>query len=731
MDNPVTPAAPGTGLGLTQYVGGIVAVKSAAQMAAEDRANAEVQNSRPYIVNLASHIKTKWSAMKDSKSQKVEPRLLQCLRQRRGEYDPEVLKDIASQGGSSIYLMLSSNKARAASSWVRDVMSGTGSDKPWAITPTPVPDIPPNIVQTTFQSMAQELQQAAALGVMPTPEQLEEFIGARKDMVMNTLREEARERSLRMERKMEDQLAEGAFNTEFNKFIDDLATFPYAVMKGPVVKRQKTFKWVPSKVTPGEFELETADELLPTWERVDPFMIYWAAHSANPDDGDLIQRHRLTRSDLNAMLGVEGYSDSAIRAVLEEHGGGGLQEWLWVDSAKADAEGKDQAAAMQNPDGLIDAIQFWGSVQGKLLVEWGIDEKQIEDPLLDYPVEAWLIGTWVIKAIINPDPLARKPYYKTSYEEIPGSWMGNSPMDLIRDCQSVCNAVARAMVNNMGISSGPQVWVNVDRLPAGEQITHLYPWKIHQVTSDPLGGSAQPPIGFFQPNSMSQELMAVYEKFAVLADEYSGVPRYMTGDAPAGGAGRTASGMNMLMNNAGKAIKQVIANIDRNVIEPLIERLWHYNMKYSQDTDLKGDVKIVARGANSLLIKETAAQRRNELLQMALNSPVAQQIMGMDGTAYLLREQVKTLEMNADRIVPPPEVVKARMMVQQAQQMAAMQQQNSQPDEQMDIHRDETGQMTKMSVRRRPSNPTSQSGQNLQNGAPIVDNFSPMRGVSS
>lgn len=701
MDN-LTPLPSQPGSGLTLSINGVLPIKSLAQVQAEEKAQAEQTNSRSYITNLAGHIRTKWDGMNLAKRQTVEPRLLQCLRQRKGEYDPEKMALIKQQGGSDIYLMLSSNKARAASSWIRDVMTDPeGGALPYSITPTPKPELSPQVIQQAYAQMRQELDQVMALGITPSPEELEEYIEARKQMLQNELYEEACEAAQAMKRKMDDQLIEGGCREQFNMFIDDLATFPYAVMKGPVVKKVKTYKWVPGAQT-GGFMLQIGEELLPTWERVDPFMLYWAAHSTQPDDGDLIERHRLTRQDLNAMIGVEGYSDAAIRAVLDEFGRGGLHEWLWIDSQKAVAEGKHLSSVMQNSGELIDALQFWGSVQGKMLVEWGIDAGQIEDPLLDYQVEAWLIGGWVIKAVINPDPLGRKPYYKASYEEVPGSWMGNSPMDLIRDCQDVCNATARALVNNMGIASGPQVWMQVDRLPNGEQITQLYPWKIHQFTSDPMGGTA-PPIGFFQPNSLAGELMGIYEKFSVLADEYSGIPRYMTGDSPSGGAGRTASGMSMLMNNAGKAIKQVIGNIDR-AVEKLIERLWFYNMKYSDDPELKGDVKIVARGASALLIKESATQRRNELLQMALNSPVAQQIIGMEGTAQLLREQVKTLDMNGDKIVPPPEVVKAKAAIMNAQQAVMQQQQMMQPTQQQ----------------KKPG-----GGEQLMNGQPVTDNFSP------
>ena len=56
----------------------------------------------------------------------------------------------------------------------------------------------------------------------------------------------------------------------------------------------------------------------------------------------------------------------------------------------------------------------------------------------------------------------------------------------------------------------------------------MYPWKIWQTTSDPMGSSAKA-IDFFMPGNNSAELMAVFQKFSEMADEYSGIPRYMTG----------------------------------------------------------------------------------------------------------------------------------------------------------------------------------------------------------
>ena len=62
----------------------------------------------------------------------------------------------------------------------------------------------------------------------------------------------------------------------------------------------------------------------------------------------------------------------------------------------------------------------------------------------------------------------------------------------------------------MGISSGPQVEVNLERIPPNEDITQLHPWKIWQVTNDPLGANA-PAVRFTQPEDNANTLAAIYD----------------------------------------------------------------------------------------------------------------------------------------------------------------------------------------------------------------------------
>jgi hypothetical protein len=688
-------------------VGGIVPIKSVKQLQQEERAAAVTANSSTVIQNLAAYIKQKWWYARMAKEYTVEQQMLKSVRARRGQYDPDKLAQLREQGSSTIFMMLTSNKCRAASSWLRDVVMSTPEEKPWSLKPSPIPDMEPDILQDLMMQAQQELEALLAQGYNPSDIEVRELLLKLKDQAYRQLGDIAEETARRMEKKMHQQMIEGNWTTAFAQFIDDLVTFPAAVLKGPVVRNRPELKWV--KISGGNYDLQVQNTLALEWERVSPFNIYPAPDASTVDDGYLIERHKLSRADLHELIGVDGYSDGAIRGVLEQYGKGGLREWIYVDLTKATAEGKSTTAAGQNPSELIDALQFWGSVQGSLLRDWGMTEEEVPDAMAEYPIEAWLIGTWIIKAVINPDPLGRKPYYKTSYEEVPGAYWGNSVADLCRDTQDVCNAAARSLVNNMSLASGPQVVYNIDRLPEGENVTQLYPWKIWQVTSDPIGSGAKP-VEFYQPSTQANELMAVYERFSVLADEYTGIPRYMTGGSVTGGAARTASGMSMLMTNAGKSIKQVIANIDEHVIKPCVSRLYYYNMRYSDDQDLKGDVDIVARGASSILEKEQAQQRRNEFLQIALNSPVAQQVVGMEGIAELLRQAASTLDMNVDKIVPSAETMKIKQA--QANQQQAMAQAAELTNQQQGNPQ-------------QGGTPTAgPGGAELMNGAPVTDRFS-------
>ena len=285
----------------------------------------------------------------------------------------------------------------------------------------------------------------------------------------------------------------------------------------------------------------------------------------------------------------------------------------------------------------------------------------------DYFVQGWLIGTHIIKVQLSPSPRKRHPYFTTSFEKVPGTPVGNGLPDILSDIQEVCNASLRALVNNLSISSGPQVVINDDRLAPDEDGEEMYPWKRWHVQSDPMGNNSQVPISFFQPNSNAQELLGVYQKFNDMADELSAIPKYLSGQG-VGGAGRTASGLAMLMGNASKILQTVAANIDRDILEPLLGQLFDMLMLTDKSGMLTGEEQVRVMGVNVAIQRETQRSRQLEFLQITAN-PLDSQIVGPKGRGALLREVAASLGLPGEAIVPSED----ELMKMQQQAAAAAQ----------------------------------------------------------
>jgi len=644
-------------------------VQSNKQYDASKRANlAEVGTVDPFISGLVSHVRNHWESAKSNKWQ-IEDRLLGCMRKRKGVYDSDDLKHIQQFGGSQIFMMICNVKCRAIESWIKDVLLPPG-EKPWDVGPTPVADLPVAIEEAISGQVAKEVQEIADsmggdLGFV-TPDIVSERLDEIRREVTNGQRKEAIKEAESLATEMNDVLTEGDFYKEIESFIKDFATYPTAFLKGPIVQNKKVLKWVENEE--GKKRPEVVQEPKRYWKRVSPFDMYFAPGSRYIGDGFLFERIRMRRNQIAQMKGVPGYNDAAIDAVLLEDIAGTMQDWLWTDQERANLE--DRPNELTDPEGIIQALEYHGWASGKQLKEWGMKDKKVKDPAKMYPVTLQLIDRWVIMARLNADPMEKVPYYGASFDSSNDSIWGNAPPELMEDCQRVCNAAARAVVNNMAISSGPQVEVSYDRMKATEDTESIYPWKIWRTKSDPMGKNREA-VRFYQPTPMVDSLLIIYDQFFRQAGEQLGVPAYEHGGGQQGGAGKTAHGLSMLMSASSKIIKDAIVNIDTNVIKPVIKDCF-INMMLYDDLDYDGDINIVARASEYLVIAEQLQVRQMEFLDRTAN-PIDMEIIGMPGRAEILRETVKSLKLPSEDIVPDREEMQERqaIMAQQQEMMQA------------------------------------------------------------
>lgn len=654
----------------------LVTFKNNAALDQEAQANAgavQAGLSTPkYIDALSSYIDDCWGEARRAKENSVEPQMLKNQRQRNGVYETDKLTAIREEmGGSEVYVLLTGTKCRALLAWVNDILQPVG-ESPFNVEPTPIPDLPPDLADeikqetiAVFQEVVNQIQQMGpAVPMSEIAEEVREYARSRKDAAMAELVEEAKIRAKRQMTKINDQLAEGGWYDAFWAVIDDMITLKAGVLKGPVVRRRKVKKWQMSKAS-GKWEVVMTKEYIPEFKRVSPFDLYPAPDSTGVNDGYLIERHKLTRSELNAMIGVKGNNDVMIRKALAEYSNG-YHNTLPVDLARADIEFSSATQAIWSSE-KIEALEFWGSVPGKMLIDWGFEGDL--DPTEEYEINAWKVGDYIVRAILNPDKLGRKPYGVDSFERIPGSFWGKGLPELMSDIQDVCNAVARAIVNNAALASGPQVEVDVDRIE-GETET-MHPWKFWQSTNRQMQDG--PAVRFFQPQIVVEPLLRIYEHFATQAEDQTGVPRWAYGNSNIGGAGSTSSGLSMLMTTASRGTKEFIRHID-SITASAVERLYDYNMMYDPDEDAKGDCNIVARGSAALLAKEQMLVRMKEVLGL-MNNPVDIQITGPDGRAKLWQQVLKQMEIDTDGVIPDD--AKLKQIVQQFQQQQAMLMQKS------------------------------------------------------
>lgn len=595
------------------------------------------------LTGLAGYVQSCYRAAADNRqSQGVDDRMMDALRAIRGEYDAQTLSQIRSFGGSEIYARVIASKVRGCAALLREIYTAT--DKPWALSPTPEPSLSGPSTDDAVRSLLQaQLLELQAAGMPLPPEQVVRDKAAELRDEVTQMRKKKAADGLRVrEATINDILWEGGFYEALWDLLGDIATFPFAVIKGPTVRMKTQLVWGPD----GKPKAEARPS--PQWERCSPFDVYFAPWAQKPQDGYIIHRERMSRASVQALIGLPNYSEEKIRAVLDNWGTADYSWYDYNESERADLEQRESAIA---PVFSADAnekpmpmLSFYGSVSGKMLIDWGVDRKFVPDQTKDMNVFAYLIGGEVIGVTLNPHPTGKLPFYCDSFERVPGSCYGNAIPDLISDVQAVGNAALRALVNNLAIASGPMGWINEDRLPENDpNAAKLWPWKIFRFTDPQTANQTEKPMEFFQPDANIQPLFLVYQQMINLADELSTIPRYMQGNGQGvGGAGRTAAGLSMLMEASNRTIKQTVTSIDHNVVESAVEDLNVYLALTRPDLVMEGDISVMARGATELMQRETLRMRRLEFLNIT-NNPIDQQLVGVEGRGNLLREIARDL----------------------------------------------------------------------------------------
>lgn len=589
----------------------------------EDAQNAAARAAQA-ADSLGSQLQAKWidwqSVMLPLRNEWIKD-----LRTFEGQYDTEIETAIG-EGRSKVFLHISRVKVMASFARITSMLDG----KHWSIKPTQMPDLPPEKMDEVRRQITNIVMQRsfAETGLPPRPEDLptdEEVEFVAKELAEKTCK--------RMERLIEDQLDEINYERELDTALAEMCMLGTGVLKGPTIDVIRSQKWQKTGQT---WELTDTEKVMPGIKSVSIFDVTpdpYCTHIKNASG--VFERHLLNRDQFDELSRQPGFDPGKIHDCILNHENGNHSP----DLHERDRRQIAGYTITSGESGQYEVLEYWGLVNGRDLQTAGMPDIDVAKT---YHANVWVCSGMTLKAIINPTKPQRIPYNFIPYMRVPHKFWGDGVVKLMRDSQVTMNSATRAMLDNLAISSGPQIEINMSMLAPGQDATDQHPWKLWLREG---GDPSAPMLRFYNAGNNSAELIRVIEMFRMFADEETMIPSYLHGDNQKA-LNQTATGASIQNGAANLGTKAVLRNVDNSGIEPIISGMYHFNMEHSDDENVKGDLQVLAIGSTTLVSKEIQSQRLMQFAQLTANPMDAQYIKRRE----LLEEIANSIDISVDRV---------------------------------------------------------------------------------
>jgi hypothetical protein len=230
-----------------------------------------------------------------------------------------------------------------------------------------------------------------------------------------------------------------------------------------------------------------------------------------------------------------------------------------------------------------------------------------------------LVNDTVIRAIINPLDSGSFPYHVVTWTRRPGHWAGVGVAEQMSMPQRMCNASTRALLNNAGLSAGPQIVIDQMGIIPADGSWKLTPNKIWYKTGDSTASDVREAFFAVIIPSVQQQMMAVIEYSMKLAEESTGIPLITQGQT--GPTSPETFGQAELQdNNAHTWLRSIGYRFDDMITEPLVNDYYEW-LLLDPDVpdDEKGDFQINAHGSIAMVERAIQEATLMNMLQASGN----------------------------------------------------------------------------------------------------------------
>lgn len=477
---------------------------------------------------------------------------------------------------SSVFLNITRPYVDAAAARLADMLLPS-DESCWAIKPTPIAEITDYRVMVALRR----------LGIDWKDEQAK-------------AQKEAEAKAEAMTTEIDDHLVECNWNSEVRNVIEDAARIGSGIVKGPFAQKKTFKKWT---LRDGMAGLEIKVDIQPGSKCISPWDFY-------PDGGcgenihngsetwergyitakmlrDMGQVDHLTRMPL-----VAGYIPDAIAQCLSEGPQKQTTSRMAGDGTYIPAEGQ------------FEMWTFYGVISKDDAIVSGLDLND-QTPIVN--AMALLVNDRIIKITLNSMDTGEFPYDLLAWQRRPGLPWGMGLARHIRTPQRMLNGAVRAMMDNAGDLKGPQEVIGngITPLDGKWEVRGKKMWR-----ADPTVVDITKSFYCYVPKSVIAELMQIIELARSLAEQTTGMPMLLQGQASeVGGQGAsTLGGMQLLQNNATGVLRRLAKRFDDYLTEPHIRRYYNWLMQYSEREEIKGDFQIDVRASSALVERDSQKQ---------------------------------------------------------------------------------------------------------------------------
>ena len=502
---------------------------------------------------------------------------------------------------SKVFLNITRPYVETASSKVIEVLSPV-DDRAFSIVPSPIPfavmggqemrgtAIPPEAPPAVGTMVDQNGQPAA-------PQQIQQ------QQVEKSVEEKLRIAAKGAERWIDDALQECGYNSELRRLVDDSARIGTGVMRGPIPTVRTS-----RKVEGGQFIM--VEEIVPESKCI-------SAWNAFPDPacGDdihngqyFIEHDNLTEKQVRELIAAPGYIPSAIEEVLRQ----GPQENATTALVKAPHESSDQVAKNYH------IWYYHGFLSVEDVVAMGCDCGDIEGGVA---AVITIINDTPIKAHLAPLSAGKFPYDFMCWQRTAGSPWGIGIARQIRACQSILNATVRSMMENAGLSSGPQIILGRGSIIPADGSWVITPRKVWLLKPDADIPDVTKAFNAVQIPSIQQELLETVNFVLKMAENVTGLPILLQGQQGPTGVPETVGGMQILVANASGLLRRMARIFDDSITKPHVTSYYEWMMEFGEDDSIKGDFQVIPRGSSALVIKDMRATFLIQVVPQLIANP--------------------------------------------------------------------------------------------------------------